>query len=56
MEDLMKKRCEEYGYDISWLTEKEKDELRKEIEAEQKGVTILDSVLDNPEIHLRGIK
>lgn len=54
MEELMKKKCEEYGYQLDWLTAKEKAELQKEIEAEQRGENVLDSVLDNPEIHLRG--
>lgn len=55
MEELMRKKCEEYGYELEWLTAKEKAALQKEIEAAQRGETVLDSVLDNPEIHLRGV-
>lgn len=51
----MRKKCEEYGYKLEWLTAQEKEELCKEIEAEKRGESIMDSVLDNPEIHLRGV-
>ena len=54
MDELIKQKCAEYGYQLDWLTAKEKAELQKEIEAEQRGENVLDSVLDNPEIHLRG--
>lgn len=48
MDELLKKRCEEEGVDYNILTEAQKTLLRKEIEAEQRGETVLDSVLDNP--------
>lgn len=53
MEDLMKKKCEEYEISFDVLTDEEKSRLRKEIEAEQKGLTVSDSVLDDPEIVYR---
>ena len=53
MEDLMKQKCEEYEISFDVLTDEEKAKLRKEIEAEQKGLTVSDSVLDDPEIVYR---
>lgn len=53
MEELMKQKCEEYEISFDVLTDEEKAKLRKEIEAEQKGLTVSDSVLDDPEIVYR---
>ena len=53
MEELMRKRCEEYGISLDVLTDKEKAKLREEIEAEQSGKLVLDSVLDDPDIYGR---
>ena len=50
MEELMRKRCEEFGVSLDVLTDKEKAKLREEIEAEQNGKSVLDSVLDDPDI------
>jgi hypothetical protein len=55
MEELIRKKCEEYDLTPDLLTPDELEDLRSEIEREQKGEQLLDSVLDNPEIHLRGV-
>lgn len=52
----MKKKCEEYDISFDVLTDEEKAKLREEIEAEQKGLTVPDSVLDDPEIVYRSSK
>ena len=56
MEELMKKKCEEYDISFDVLTDEEKAKLREAIEAEQKGLTVPDSVLDDPEIVYRSSK
>ena len=56
MENLIKEKCELYGVDPSVLTENELAALKKEIEEEKKGLRILDSILDNPEIRYRNLK
>ena len=53
MEELMRKRCEEFGGSLDVLTDEEKAKLREEIEAEQNGKSVLDSVLDDPDIYGR---
>jgi hypothetical protein len=53
MEELMRKKCEEYDISFDVLTDEEKAKLREEIEAEQQGFAISDSVLDDPEIAVR---
>ena len=52
----MKKKCEERGVSFDVLTDDEKKHLQKEIEAEQKGMFVADSVLDDPDIFTRKIK
>lgn len=47
------KKCKEYDIDPLTLTQEEMRLLREEIEAEQNGEIFTDSVLDNPDIHLR---
>lgn len=56
MEELIRKKCEEYDLTPDLLTPQELEELRKEIQQEQKGVHFLDSVLDNPELQSRRIQ
>jgi len=56
MEELIRKKCEEYDLTPDMLTPQELDELRKEIQAEQQGKHLLDSVLDNPEFHSRRLQ
>ena len=53
MEDLMKKKCEEYEVPFDILTDEEKARVREEIEDEQKGLTVSDTILESPEIALR---
>lgn len=45
MEEIIRQKCEEAGISPDILTENEKFKLRKEIEAEQQGKVVLDSVL-----------
>ena len=56
MEELIRKKCEEYDLTPDLLTPDELAELREEIEAEQKGEEIRDSILDNPEFQSRRIQ
>ena len=56
MDDLIKEKCDLYSIDPSVLTDNEIATLKKEIEAEKKGLMVLDSVLDNPEIRYRDLK
>jgi predicted component of type VI protein secretion system len=56
MEELIRKKCEEYDLTPDLLTPDELEDLRSEIEREQKGEQLLDSVLDNPELQSRRIK
>ena len=53
MEELIKQKCEEYDITPDVLTPQELGELRKEIEAEQRGERVMDSVLDDPDIRYR---
>lgn len=53
MEELIKQKCEEYDITPDVLTPQELAELRKEIEAEQRGERVMDSVLDDPDIRYR---
>ena len=55
MEELMRKKCEEYEIPFDVLTDEEKAILREEVEDEQKGLAIADSILDNPEIMERAL-
>lgn len=56
MEELMRKKCEEYEISFDVLTDEEKAKLRKEVEAEQNGLTVSDSILDDPDIAVRGME
>lgn len=56
MDELIRKKCEEYDLTPDLLTPDELEDLRREIEREQKGEQLLDSVLDNPELQSRRIK
>lgn len=55
MEELIRKKCEEYDLTPDLLTPDELAELREEIEREQNGEEFRDSVLDNPEFQSRRI-
>ena len=56
MEELIRKKCEEYDLTPDLLTPDELAELREEIEREQNGEELRDSVLDNPEFQSRRIQ
>ena len=53
MENKIKAKLEEYGLTMDVLTQDELEQLRDEIISEEKGETLLDGVLDNPEIMYR---
>ena len=55
MEELRRKKCEEYEIPFEVLTDEEKAILREEVEDEQKGLTVADSILDNPDIMARAL-
>lgn len=52
--ELIKKKCSEYDIDPKVLTPKEFETLKREIEAQQRGERILDSILDDPDVFSRG--
>lgn len=54
IEELIKERCAEYDITPDILTPEELETLKKEIEAEQRGEYILDSILDDPAVFSRG--
>ena len=56
MEEIIRQKCDEYDITPDVLTPEEIEALKKEIEAEQRGEIICDSVLDDPEIHLRALE
>ena len=56
MDELIKKKCEEYDLTPDLLTPQELAELKEEIAEEQKGNQLRDSILDNPELQQRRIK
>ena len=49
MEELIKQKCAEYD-----ITPEELEQLKREIEAEQRGEFILDGILNDPDIFTRG--
>ena len=53
MEEIIRQKCEEYDITPDLLTPQELAQLRKEIEAEQRGEPFEDSVLDDPDIQIR---
>ena len=53
MEEKIKQKCDKYGISPEILTEREMALLRKEIEKQESGIAVLDSVLDDPDIHQR---
>jgi len=55
MEELIRKKCEEYDLTPDLLTPQELEALKEEIAEEQKGKVFEDSVLDNPEFQSRRI-
>lgn len=55
MEEKIKQRCEEAGISPDVLTAEEKKQLAREIEQEEKGFSVLDGVLSDPSIALRGL-
>ncbi len=55
MEELIRKKCEEYDLTPDLLTPQEIEALKEEIKTEQKGGHIRDSILDNPEFQSRRI-
>lgn len=50
METKINSRLAEHGLTADDLTQEEMAQLREEIEAEERGETILDGVLDNPSL------
>jgi hypothetical protein len=56
MDELIKKKCEEYDLTPDLLTPQELAELKEEIAEEQKGNQVRDSILDKPELQQRRIK
>ena len=56
MDELIRKKCEEYDLTPDLLTPQEIEALKEEIRAEQKGGQMLDSILDNPEFQSRRIQ
>lgn len=54
MEELIRQRCAEYDITPDVLTPEEIETLKKEIEVEQRGEFILDSILDDPNVFSRG--
>jgi hypothetical protein len=55
MEELIRKKCEEYDLTPDLLTPDELEELREEIKEEQRSGSVRDSILDNPEFQSRRI-
>ena len=53
MEEKIRKKCKMYGVDYDVLTEQEIDEVRREIEIEERGGSISDSILSNPKLLFR---
>ena len=53
MEELISQKCAEYGITPDVLTPEELEQLKREIEAEQRGEYILDSILDDPNVFCR---
>jgi hypothetical protein len=53
METKINNRLAEHGLTADDLTQEEMTQLREEIDAEQRGTTILDGVLDNPSLMYR---
>ena len=54
MEEFIRQKCAEYDITPDVLTPEELEELKGEIEAEQRGEAILDGVLSDPNIFFRG--
>ena len=53
MEEKIRKKCKMYGVDYDVLTEQEIAEVRNEIEMEERGCSISDSILSNPKLLFR---
>lgn len=53
MEDKIKQLLADYGLTKSQLTSEELDKLKEEIKAKEKGLIVLDSVLENPSLFYR---
>ncbi len=53
MEEKIRKKCKMYGVDYNVLTEQEIAEVRKEIEMEERGSSMSDSILSNPKLLFR---
>lgn len=51
---LIKQKCAEYDITPDVLTPEELEQLKREIEVEQRGEFILDGILNNPDIFTRG--
>lgn len=54
MDEIIKQKCAEYDITPDVLTPEELEQLKHEIEAEQRGEFILDSVLNDPNVFSRG--
>lgn len=55
MDELIRKKCEEYDLTPDILTPQELAALKEEIAEEQKGIVFDDSVLDDPDLQFRKI-
>lgn len=53
MDEIIKKKCEAVGVNPDVLTPEEIKRLKEEIKTEQRGMTVLDGVLSNPELYYR---
>ena len=54
IDELIKQKCTEYDIMPDVLTPEELEQLKREIEAEQRGEFILDGILNDPAIFTRG--
>ena len=55
IEKEIRKRCKEADIPVEVLTTEELAELRREIEAEEHGIFILDGVFFNPDLYARAM-
>ena len=54
IDELIKQKCTEYDIMPDVLTPEELEQLKREIETEQRGEFILDGILNDPDIFTRG--
>lgn len=53
MDEIINQKCKDLGIDPMILTSAEREQLKKEIKAEQEGLTVMDGVLSNTQLYLR---